>query len=113
MFSDDQFPASFQNFGDVVGVHCACVEVFTRMVLVPVFVSLSQEYLQSELPSYDFLQKKSNLMCSYRCLVSVLDCVRSARARARVCVCVFVCVFVCVNVCVCVCVCVCVSVLVC
>ena len=60
MFSDDQLPASFQNFGDVVGVHCACVEVFTRMVLVPVFVSLSQEFLQSELPSYDFLhtQKK-------------------------------------------------------
>ena len=58
VFSDDQFPASFQNLGDVVGVHCACVEVFTRMVLVPVFVSLSQEFFQSELPSYDFLQKE-------------------------------------------------------
>ena len=58
VFSNDQLPASFQNFGDIVGVHCACVEVFTRVVLVPVFVVLSQKLFQSELPSNDFLQER-------------------------------------------------------
>ena len=58
MFSYDQLPAPFQNFGDVVGVHGACVERFTGMVLVPVFFVLSQERLKSELPSHDSLQEK-------------------------------------------------------